>query len=426
PAAAAPAAAAVDQKRAVILYGIDSELIDLFASLEAQKDSTYNADTKGVFERTKDPKLRGAILELWKSLAWKGGEQDAASVVTGRDNEDPSVVASALGYLAEIKSKAALPQAKAILDENNNAIVPALISMVGKVGGPAEEDLVLNWLKGDTALPAFREAAIRALGDMGSKKSADWLASNLGDNGVPRYERVIAAESLGKIGLAESIDPLIKATQSEDALVRAAAIGALGSFSVKPAEDAIVESLRDAYPAARIAACKAIAKLKIGSALPNLEYKARYDPDNGVKTEAIMSIAILGGKDAYAFLATIMTDQAAATDLRRLSFGRLMRDDPASSMNALLAVLKKEAASANDRPVFIDLTHEISSASDAPAAAPLARVLLADKDYLIRLGGLQWAKATKSPDIKAEVAALASSDPSEAVKKFAAQVLAAY
>ncbi len=424
-AASKAAADAIAKKRAIILYGIDSELIDLFNSLTASKDSTFNADTKDVFERSKDAKLRGAILELWRSLAWKGGEQDAAKVVTDRDNEDPAVVASALGYLGEIKSKAALPESKTILDENNSTIVPALISMLGKVGGDPEVELLLNWLKGDTALPAFREAAIRALGDIASKKAADWLATTLGDNGVSRFERVIAAESLGKIALPTSVDPLVKAAQSDDALVRAAAIAALGNFSDKAAQDAIVESLRDSYPAARVAGCKAIAKRKIVAALPNLEYKAQNDPDKGVKTEAIKSIAALGGKDAFAFLSTIMDDSSSPLDLRQLAFGLLMRDDATASMKALLARLADEAK-ATDRTMFTALTREIAGASDAPAAAPLAKILLRDKDYLIRLGGLQWARATKSPDIKADVAALASSDPSEAVKKFAAQVLSLY
>jgi HEAT repeat protein len=424
-AASKAAADAIAKKRAIILYGIDSELIDLFNSLTAAKDSTFNADTKDVFERSKDAKLRGAILELWRSLAWKGGEQDAAKVVTDRDNEDPAVVASALGYLGEIKSKAALTEGKAILDENNSTILPALISMLGKVGGDPEVDLIMTWLKGDTALPAFREAAIRALGDMGSKKAADWLATTLGDNGVSRFERVIAAESLGKIALTASVDPLVKAAQSDDALVRAAAIGALGNFSDKTAEDAIVESLRDSYPAARVAGCKAIAKRKIEAALPNLEYKAQNDPDKGVKTEAIKSIAALGGKEGFAFLSTIMDDSNSPVDLRQLAFGLLIRDDAAASMKVLLARLAEEAK-ATDRTMFTALTREIAAAADAPAAAPLARILLRDKDYLIRLGGLQWAKATKSPDIKADVAALASSDPSEAVKKFAAQVLSLY
>ncbi|HUX40816.1 MAG TPA: HEAT repeat domain-containing protein [Rectinemataceae bacterium] len=424
-AASKAAADAIAKKRAIILYGIDSELIDLFNSLTATKDSTFNADTKDVFERSKDAKLRGAILELWRSLAWKGGEQDGAKVVTDRDNEDPAVVASALGYLGEIKSKAVLPEAKTILDENNSAVVPALISMLGKVGADPEVDLLLTWLKGDTALPAFREAAIRALGDIGSKKAADWLATTLGDNGVSRFERVIAAESLGKIALPASVDPLVKAAQSDDALVRAAAVGALGDFTDKAAEDAIVESLRDSYPAARVAGCKAIAKRKLVAALPNLEYKAQNDPDKGVKTEAIKSIAALGGKDAFGFLATIMDDANSPVDLRQLAFGLLMRDDAAGSMKALLARLTDEAK-ATDRTMFTALTREIAGAADASAAAPLAKILLRDKDYLIRLGGLQWARATKSPDIKADVAALASSDPSEAVKKFASQVLSLY
>ncbi|HUX36989.1 MAG TPA: HEAT repeat domain-containing protein [Rectinemataceae bacterium] len=417
---------AIDQKRRdIILYGIDSELIDLFGNLASEKNSAYNDDTKAVFERTKNPKLLGAILELWSSLDWKGGEKDAADLVGNRDNQDARVVASALAYLGKIKSKAGLTYAKAMLDENDTTIIPSLIGMMGKVGGEPEEDILLSWLKGDTIQEAFREAAIQALGDMGAKKSVDWLSTLLKDSGAQRYERVLAATSLGKIAMPSSLDTLIKAAQGDDTLVQASAIAAIGNLDGAAADSALIEALRDSYPQSRIAACKAIAQKKLAIALPNLEYKATNDPDKGVKTEAVKSIAALGKKDGFAFLVKMMNDDSASPEMRRLAFGLLMRKDASSSMDALLARLGTEAKSA-DRSLYTVFVREIASAADAADAAPLAKILLGDKDYLIRLGGLQWAQGTKSPAIEAEVAALAMADPNEAVKKLAAHVLSLY
>lgn len=417
---------AIDQKRRdIILYGIDSELIDLFGSLSSEKNSAYNEDTKAVFERTKNPKLLGAILELWSNLEWQGGEKDASDLVANRDNQDSRVVASALAYLGTIKSKAALPYAKALLDENDNTIIPSLIGMLGKVGGAPEEDLLLNWLKGDAIQEAFREAAIQALGDMGTDKSVDWLSKLLKDTGAQRYERVLAATSLGKLAKPTSLDTLIKAAQGDDTLVQASAVAAIGNFSGAAADSAVVEALRDSYPQSRIAACKAIAQKKLDSALPNLEYKATNDPDKGVKTEAVRSIGALGTKEGFVFLVKLMNEDSQSPEMRRLAFGLLMRKDAAASMEAMLARLGAEAKSV-DRSLYTVFVREIASATDAPDIAPLAKILLGDKDYLIRLGGLQWAQGTKSPAIKAEVEALAKGDPNEAVKKLAAHVLSLY
>jgi len=79
-----------------------------------------------------------------------------------------------------------------------------------------------------------------------------------------------------------------------------------------------------------------------------------------------------------------------------------------------------------DRMFYTALVREIAGASDAPDIAPLAKILLADKDYLIRLGGLEWAKATLSPDIKTALGDLAAKDPNEAVRKKAAEILGRY
>jgi len=93
-------------------------------------------------------------------------------------------------------------------------------------------------------------------------------------------------------------------------------------------------------------------------------------------------------------------------------------------MPFLVERLKAEAAE-KDRAFYTALSRELSAADDAIEAAPLARVLLADKDYLFRIGGLEWARKTKSADIRPDLEAIAQNDPSDIVRKRALEILAA-
>jgi hypothetical protein len=184
-----------------------------------------------------------------------------------------------------------------------------------------------------------------------------------------------------------------------------------------------VEALRDSFVKARIAACKAIASRRIASAEPFLRYKASNDPDRAVKAEALRSLASLGG-DSFAFLRERMDDKKADAATRALCFGLLARKDPSGSMGALSARLTAESAE-KERSLYTALVRELANAQDAPDAAPLALIVLADKDPLMRIGAVEWARKNKASGFRAELERLAKDDPSEMIRKRATETLAA-
>ena len=172
PAAAAPAAApgAADQaaklesqRRDTIRFGIDSEINDLVGSLTTEKEGRYNDDLLGLLKNSRSAKLRSAILDFLASLEWNGAEAIALGILTDRDNSDPDLVISSLSYLAAIRSKEALKLSDAIIKEDNKKLLPSLVRLMGRAGGEAEETLLLDWFDGDSATPALKEEAIKAI-----------------------------------------------------------------------------------------------------------------------------------------------------------------------------------------------------------------------------------------------------------------------
>jgi HEAT repeat protein len=403
-------------------------------SLTTEKEGRYNDDLLALLKGSRSPKLRVTVLEFLSTLEWNGAEAFALGVLDDRDNTDADLAAASLSYLASIRSKEALRLSDALIKEDNKKLLPALVKLLGRAGGEAEEKLLLDWFDGDSTTPALKEEAIKALGDIGSSKAAERLGKLVQDAEAGKAARIFACGSLAKIKDPSSVGPLVKASADADPNVRTAAVEALGPFAGggsaagEEASNALVQALRDSFPKARIAACKAAAAGKVAAALPFLKYKARSDPEKAVKSEACRSLAAMGssdGGDAFAFLRERLEDKKEDQALRALCFGLLARYDPSGSLPTLEARLAAEAAE-KERSFYTALAREVSNADAAPGIAPLARLLAADKEYLIRIAAIEWARKTKASSFKADLERLAQDDPSDMIRKRAADALRAY
>lgn len=427
PAPSDPTAAlkeAEAKKRDTLKYGIESEILDLLGTLKAEKDSSFNPELENLFSSSRGLKLRVAILDFWSGLEWKGGEAVAIGLIEGRDAQDPALVSSALAYLAQIRSKKALVFSKDLIKEGDKKILPGLIKLLGRAGGPAEEDLLVGYLDSDEATEDLKQSAMRALGDFGSAKAADRLMKILEDAQASKTTRMVAAEALGKIGDSRAIKSLVAGANGDDLNVRASSITALGNFKASEAEAAILASLRDTAVQVRIAACKAVGNRKMDEAVPALIYKASYDPEKAVKTEAIKALGEIGGKDGPAFLRSYLETAKNESAMRVLAFGVLLRKDKAS-IPALVTRFSAEAKE-KDRGFYIALAKEMANGEPCPEAAPLARILFSDSDYLMRLGGLEWARRNKALEIRPDLERLSTADPSDYIKKKALEILATF
>jgi HEAT repeat protein len=422
-----------EQRRDIIRYGIDSELSDLISKLTTEREGRYNDDLLGLLKSSHGVKLRIGVLDFMSFLEWKGAEETAIAIVDDRDNQDQDLVVSAISYLAAVRSKEALKFVAAIIKEDNQKILPPLVRLMGRVGGEAEEQTLLDWFDGDSVSPVLREEAIKALGEIGSKKAATRLAKLVEDSSGGRMgARMLACAALAKIKDESAVPSLIKAANdTADPNVRSAAVEALGAFAGSAsaaggeARGALVQALRDSFPKARIASCKAVAAGKVMEALPFLKYKARNDPERSVKVEAMRALAVLGGGEAYSFLRERLEEKKESPELRSLCFSLLARYDASSSMDILASRLRAEAAE-KERSFYTALAREVANADKSPEIAPLARIFLEDKEYLIRIAGIEWARKNKSAAMRTDLERLSVNDPSDQIKKRAADALKAY
>ena len=110
--------------------------------------------------------------------------------------------------------------------------------------------------------PRLRSRAAAELGELQAPEALPFLIQSLKDD-VNTYVRSAAAESLGHIGGAEAVFPLMDALRDSSSFVRRATAIALGQLQAKEAQVALLQLLEDNNFYVRRAAINAIGKLGV-------------------------------------------------------------------------------------------------------------------------------------------------------------------
>jgi protein-tyrosine-phosphatase len=111
--------------------------------------------------------------------------------------------------------------------------------------------------------PDVREAAVRALGDLGDDRAVDPLIAALGQSQeIPLvWVREAIVRSLGKIGDARAVEPLIAELTDSDSGVRETAIASLGQIGDVRAVEPLIAVLGEPFHTLREAAIRSLGEL---------------------------------------------------------------------------------------------------------------------------------------------------------------------
>lgn len=411
-----------DTKRLdTIHYGIETQVIELLSALRSEKNDQYKEELLKAFDVSTSPKLKAAILDYFGAMEINEAEARSAELIQKRDTQTDALVASAFSYLIAIKSKAALKESVTILEEDEKRYVQAAIKAIGAAGSDDEAIALRKAYEADGVEPAVKEAIVLALGAMKSGPSYELLASIASNEESGKTLRMYSCAALGDLGDKRAISVLAGASVANDPNVRAYAIAALGKFSTQEARSAVREGLRDGHVLPRIAAAKAAGTSRDVDAVPFLEFKVSYDPEQAVRIASITALSEIGGSRADSFLAAFLLEVKNSVQYRSTALGALIaKGSEASRVEALKVFTLAQAE--KDRAVFTAFARA-TTAVDDKNAIPFVELLLGDKEFSIKLGALAWAERNKATELKGLIKSLSETDSNDAVKKRAAQAL---
>ena len=334
-------------RRDTIMYGTDTEITNLIQALKSENADYLYDELINLAKTSGNMRVLSGIFAFFGEREKSGLEDRAMKAVSERDNEANDTVSASLDYLGRMKYAAAVDVIIELLDTEERRFLSLGFRSLGRAGSAdrsagdkAAEFLIDFYSNRDPGADNRRELII-AIGTTGSTKGIEML-SEIAVNEDERIPlRTGALDALSKIGTADCVDAVLTCINTNDPNVRAAAVGALGPFSGKEVDNAILEAFRDSYYRTRIAAVQASRERKLVAAVPYLKYRAERDEVPNVREEAIRALGVIGNNEAVQILETLFTERKNSDRIRILSSEMVMKNASSENITRIIAEMEE-------------------------------------------------------------------------------------
>jgi len=414
-----------ERTRDMLLYGIDSQVLEVVQKLKATADTSYSVELAAVLAEQRGVELRRGILDFFTDTRTSGGEQAATEILKGWQDAAVDLAIAAVRYLSAIEAKGRAALFAPLLDAPQPALASAAIRGLGKTGDPSVVELLLKNLAGPDAAEAARGDLILALGDLGDARAVQPLIAIAKNRDEEKSRRMYAAASLGRLGDAAALPVLRDMFVEKDALLKASAAAALSRFSVQEAFDLLLAGLKDENWKVRVECAKALTRpldpARAEQALAVLFYKGEFDPATQVRTEAVRAIGAIGGEKALRFLAGLFRDVKNPLAIREESLTVAARAGLPAVLEAVRAVIAEEWKAVDQRT--LEMTARVISGFSAAELHDTFSRLLESPNPIVRIYGVRAIAAAAMRDLRERIVTISKTDPHTGVQREAAKAL---
>jgi HEAT repeat protein len=412
-------AQALERARQTLLYGIDSQVLEVVQRIASTRDSRFTKELATVLAETQSADLKKAILGVFDDQGLKDGEATARKILGDTQNPTGDLVVEAIHYLSVIKAAGLGPLLVPLIDSPDKTVASEAIRTCGTTGDPACAAALETKLRSPDFPDNRRADVILALGDLKDQKVVDDLIAIAKNPDEDKIQRVYAAYALGKIGDARAMPVLTSMFQEKDALVRAYAASALANFSVSDVFPMLIQGLKDDDWKVREQCAKALTGTmsagEADTALPVLKYKARYDPVSQVRIAAIKAIGGMGGSQGEDALASIYQGAGVPPETRENALKALVAQSLSRAVEAAKAVLAAEGKALDQRP--LQATARVLSEAKGSELRDVFSTMLASPDATIRAYAVRGIGANGFSDLKDRLKEMSQKDPSALVQR---------
>jgi HEAT repeat protein len=281
------------------------------------------------------------------------------------------------------------------------------LSKEDKEAGDGVAEYLMNYYINRSPGEESRNEIIAALGETGSYEGISFLAELTANNEERTTLRITALEALAKIGDSRGLEAILAAVSSDDPNVRSSAVNALGPFTGKEVDEAILEAFRDPYYRTRIGAARAARDRKLVEAVPFLRYRAEQDEVPAVKDDAIRALGAIANEEAMAILEHLFGEKKNGDRVRILAAEMLVQNNGDAYAPKLIAALD-DAKRSNQTSLYNGLLR-ILGGTKAASLEDLARRFFASGGVVEKSYALDITVLNEFRGLAGEVRSL--SDP---------------
>ena len=393
-----------DEWREVLLYGIDTEVLEGVGSLRKYQETSLHPELHRVLESTGHTELKEEILSFFGETKFADATDYAVRIVADPFDVRDSLVNAALRYLAALKAEAGAEPVLALAQQGSGATSRAAIRTLGSIGGAEHAQPLLEMLHDVYAPSQTRSEVILALGELASEDAVEPLIQLVEDEEEESVLRRYACDALGKIGDERAVPVLKDAYRSDDTWLRAYAVYALSQFDDRETGDLLMRALRDSFWRVRVSAARGIADLGLAEAVPILTYKAERDPVMQVRTEAAKALAAIDSEDAVANLQKVVSDERTPLTLRIEAIQALVKADLRAHLPFVIETIVADWDDPDSR--LVEQVCRILSQEEAAELREPLEMMLGHSSFIIQIYGVRGIARNGFRDLAAQLRAL--------------------
>lgn len=396
-----------DERREVLLYGIESEVIEVVDAIQGENDDSYNGELLMILKETENPALSGRIYSLLASF------EDERAVETALDDLSPiledyryeeSRVLAAITYLGDMGSNEAADLFYDLIKKDEPGLTGRVIYNLGKLkddSRAAELEELYEEYQGDESNDIAINI-ISAWGEMGYAPAYDILIEIIEDTSAAKTEREYAAVALGKLGDRRALEPLIGLYHSEsgNSMIRAFAISGLMYFEDERVEDLLLQALkRDSYWKIRVASCEGLAKMKSEDAVDVLDFKLRRDSEKNVQKAAAKALGEIGLGRSQEYLLDYYAKESHGAELRLAVLDVLLKHRIPGTIDVLSEIFTAHWNKRDTQLEFLKRTSQALSKTEWPDLSSLYGRMLTHVDNYIQIYGIRGIRINNLTDL---------------------------
>jgi HEAT repeat protein len=389
-------------------YGTETEIIALIQSLKTEGLDYLDNEIVTLVEKTQNQKILIGSFSFFADREKGGLEARAMRAIDDRENEDNETVFAAIDYLGRLKVSSAAPVFRKLLDSGEKRFLNQAFRALGQVSGQNRDEVAeyfIDYYENRDAGSENQRDMIVAMGATGSPKAVSFLAGIASDNEERPVLRMAALESISKIGDSAGIDAVLGCLSSKDANIRATAVAALGPFSGKNVDEAILDAFRDSFYKTRIAAAQASRQRKMAEAVPYLKFRAERDDVPAVREESIRALGAIANGEANKTLEELFTERKNSDRVRITAGEMIMQNEPDRVLDTFIKELD-EAKLKNQKALYNGLLKVIGGAK-CSGLEPITRRLMQDKGITEKAIALDMAANNRLTALADEIKIIA-------------------
>ena len=407
----------------VIKYGTETEIAALIQSLRNENADYLDNELITLIDNTRNTKILSGVFSFFGERGKNDLEDRAIRAIEERDDEANETVLSAVDYLGMVKAAKAVPVLIELLDTQERRFMNNAFRALGRASSANKEkadeaaDFLIDFYNNRDMGTNARDVII-AIGETKSAKAVSLLADIASNTDERIPLRIAALDALSRVGDPEGLEAILACVSTNDPNVRSAAVAALGPFSGKEVDKAILDAFRDSYYRTRIAAAQASRERKLAAAVPYLKFRAENDDVPNVKDEAISALGEIANEEAMAILDNLFKERKNSDRVRLICAQMLMKNAGQKNLSRIILELD-EAKQKNQTALyngFLKIVGEAKIDGDTGEMEKLTRRFLQNGGIMEKLYGLDMAVNNELKGLSVEIKAL-TTDKNESLAR---------